>query len=152
MARLTPMNDEYQTCERTCAELRIYGEALDTDNLTRILGVSPTRTVRKGDVRRGIRGKGFTAKSNGWFLSSESHVESKDVRRHIDWILGQVECKSNVILSVGATEDVLMTVHCAWWSRAGQGGPTLWPEQMRRLAALDLECSFDISFYGDDDE
>ena len=30
-------------------------------------------------------------------------------------------------------------------------GPTLWPEQMQPMADLNLECSFDISFFGDDD-
>jgi hypothetical protein len=43
-----------------------------------------------------------------------------------------------------------MTVQRIWWSATGQGGPTLWPEQMRLLAELNLECSFDVSFFGDE--
>ena len=45
-----------------------------------------------------------------------------------------------------------MTVQCIWWSATGQGGPTLWPEQMRLLAALNPECSFDVSLFGDEGE
>lgn len=44
-----------------------------------------------------------------------------------------------------------MSVDCIWWSASGGGGPTLWPEQMACMAALNLECSFDISFYGPDE-
>jgi hypothetical protein len=43
-----------------------------------------------------------------------------------------------------------MRVNCVWWSAAGHGGPTLWPEQMAALAALNLECSFDVYFFGDE--
>ena len=43
-----------------------------------------------------------------------------------------------------------MGIDCRWESRGGQGGPTLWPEQMRAMADLDLECSFYIEFYGEE--
>jgi hypothetical protein len=45
-----------------------------------------------------------------------------------------------------------MNVNCVWWSRYGDGGPTLWPEQMLRLAQLNLECSFEFAYYEDDGE
>jgi len=47
---------------------------------------------------------------------------------------------------------VRMSVNCVWYSRSGHGGPTLWPEQMRVLADLNLECSFDIYFQDKDDD
>ena len=49
-------------------------------------------------------------------------------------------------------EGVRMGVDCIWWSAYGDGGPTLWPEQMHLLADLNLECSFSVSFFGDDEE
>lgn len=43
-----------------------------------------------------------------------------------------------------------MTVSCVWWSALGHGGPVLWPEQMKALADLNRECSFDIYFADDE--
>jgi hypothetical protein len=45
-----------------------------------------------------------------------------------------------------------VSVNCIWWSRFGDGGPTLWPEQVRALADLNLECSFAFADYSDTDD
>jgi hypothetical protein len=45
-------------------------------------------------------------------------------------------------------QDLKMAVSCIWWSKAGDGGPVLWPEQMVVLADLNLECGFELAFYG----
>jgi hypothetical protein len=42
-----------------------------------------------------------------------------------------------------------MSVNCVWWSKEGGGGPTLWPAQMRSLAELNLECSFEFADYSE---
>jgi hypothetical protein len=85
-----------------------------------------------------------------WALSSEPHVKSKDVRAHLDWLLAQLSNSHQGLLDLQQGE-VVMGVNCPWWSLGGHGGPTLWPEQMRRLADLNLECSFDVQFYPEDD-
>jgi hypothetical protein len=48
-------------------------------------------------------------------------------------------------------QGVRMHVNCSWWSESDLGCFTLWPEQMAGLAALNLECSFNLSFYGPDE-
>jgi len=74
------------------------------------------------------------------------------LRRHLDWLLGQILPRADVLRELQETAGISMNVNCIWWSATGGGGPTLWPEQMRRLADLNLECSFDVSFYDDDDQ
>jgi len=150
-SRRTPIDDAYETCERTLATLRIGGENLDPAFVTSQLGIEPTKTQKKGEVHRNSRGLERTSKTGGWFLSSEDHVNSKDVRRHLDWLLERLIPVKDQLRSLQETEEIVMDVNCIWWS-AGDGGPTLWPEQMRLLAELNLECGFYISFYGDDEE
>lgn len=41
-----------------------------------------------------------------------------------------------------------MTVFCLW---CGDGSPVLWPEQMQGLAALNLECSFEFTYYPEEE-
>jgi len=79
-------------------------------------------------------------------------VISLDIRRHIDWLLGKISPLAEGLAALQAITGVTMTVQCAWYSRSGHGGPTLWPEQMRALADLNLECGFDIYFLFDDEE
>jgi hypothetical protein len=117
--------------------------------VTELLGVSPTRQVVAGEVSPpNSLGRKRVGKINGWFLSSEGHVESKDVRRHLDWLLAKLQQNPEALRKLQSAPGVRMSVECVWWSRYGDGGPTLWPEQMQALAALNLECGFDFAYYG----
>jgi hypothetical protein len=149
-SRLTPIDDAYETCERTLATLRIGGEELDPTFVTSHLGIQPTKSQKKGEIKTNSRGFERTIKKGGWFLSSEDHVNSKDIRRHLDWLLTRLAPVKDQLRALQEIEGITMDVNCIWWS-AGDGGPTLWPEQMRLLAELNLECGFYISFYGDEE-
>lgn len=81
---------------------------------------------------------------NGWFLSTGGVVASRDVRHHLDWLLERLMPARGALVALQQCAGVRMSVVCVWWSREGHGGPTLWPEQMRGLADLNLECSFDV--------
>lgn len=150
-SRQTPINHDYGTCDRTCAELRIYPSALRHEDITLYLGIQPTDCQNQGDERRNSEGRVRVAKCTMWSLSSESSVTSKDVRAHLDWLLERVSNCADAIKQLQQAHEIKMSMSCPWWSRGGHGGPTLWPEQMRRLADLNLECSFDVQFYPDDD-
>ncbi len=151
-SRRTPYNDVYPTCERTCAALRIYPRDMDPEWITRRLNVNPTFILRKGERHVNRFGRERVAKLNGWFLSSEREVSSLDLRRHLDWLLDKVEPRTRQLRDLQQLPDIKMLIQCIWWSAYGQGGPTLWPEQMQRMAALNLECGFDVAFFGEEEE
>jgi hypothetical protein len=152
MTHITSYDDSYPTCERTMAEFRVYPGDINPDEVTQMLGLEPTSTQRMGGQSTNSLGRVRISKKNGWFLSSENSIDSLDLRRHLDWLLEKIEPSAEAITQLQRTTGVSMTVHCVWWSAHGEGGPTLWPIQMRRLAALDLECGFEIAFYGSYDE
>jgi hypothetical protein len=83
-------------------------------------------------------------------LESDGWVTSRDVRHHVDWLLTQLCGKEAAMARIQETVGVSMTVMCVWWSMTGEGGPTLWPEQMRGLADLGLELSFSFQAYVDE--
>ncbi len=68
---------------------------------------------------------------------------SKDVRRHIDWILSQVAGKEDQILEL-QDEGYETDIFCYWRSASGHGGPELDPELMHRLVSLRLLVGFDV--------
>ena len=144
------LNDDYPTCTRTYATLRIYPEHLDPLYLTERLGIQPSSWQRKGEIRN-PSSKVLRAYSlHGWFLSSKGVLDSKDSRRHIEWLLEILSPKAETIRAL-QNEGCRMDVSCYWGSKSGHGGPTLSPEQMAELARLKLELWFDVYFVGDED-
>lgn len=146
----TQIDDNYGTCERTKVTLRIDCGSRHPEEITAFLDIRPTTTVENGAaVMNEGDNTGRIGKFNLWFLDSEGDVTSKDLRRHLDWLLDKIEPSASQILSLresGVPIDVL----CVWWSKYGDGGPTLWPKQMRRLADLDLELSIDFADYSEE--
>ena len=145
----TAYDDDYATCSRTYAELRIYHDDLDPERITGLLGIQPSQTQVKGRAYTKPSGREFTPPIGGWFLSTEGLIASKDVRRHVDWILDRLTGKEETLRRLQA-EGNSMDILCFWMSADGHGGPTLSPGIMRRLGELELEIGFDI--YGPYDD
>ena len=149
-AHITPIDKDYGTCDQTYCELRIYPGKQTSGEITELLQLEPTKTQEKGAVIENSRGRTREITRAGWFLSTEGVVASKDLRDHLDWLIDKlVDAKESLCL-LGASMDNKMTVSCIWWSKAGHGGPVLFPKQMAALSELNLELSFDIYFVEDD--
>jgi len=139
--------DEY--CDRACVELLIYPGEKSPFEITRLLGIQPTEHVAIGEERRSITtGRVRIGKVNGWFLSSETFVQSTDMNRHIDWLTEELKKCFQAFKQLQKTDGVKMYVTCIWWVNVDGGGPILRPKQMRDLADLNLECAFDFQYYG----
>ncbi|OGO23028.1 MAG: hypothetical protein A2144_11685 [Chloroflexi bacterium RBG_16_50_9] len=148
-SRLTPINDLDISCDRAEATFCIYN--IDPEFVTKKLNVMPTSSQKIGISRIMPSGKKRIGKVDSWLLSSEaSHVSSKDIRTHLDWLLDKVKNAAAPIKELQEMPNAKMSIQCTWWSADGGGGPTLWPEQMKRMAKLNLECGFNFAYYGND--
>ncbi|WP_309385446.1 DUF4279 domain-containing protein [Cerasicoccus frondis] len=139
----TDYSDDYATCSRTYATFRVYLDDVDPDDLTRLLGIQPTKVQRKGQFDTSKK----YPKLNGWFLSTKEKCTSRDSRRHIDLLLLELEGQRKAIDAIRA-QGGSCQISCFWASASGHGGPIIPTDQMRRLAALDLELWFDIYMGG----
>ena len=128
--------DDYSACDRTYATLRIYPSDKPPQHITDFLGIEPTRTSIYSEDK---------GKVNGWFLSSQDYVTSRDSRRHIDWILDQIEPLKIKFLELHKSK-IMIDICCFWESSTGNGGPTISPKQMKRLVKFDLELWWDVWF------
>lgn len=155
-SRFTPINDNDPGCEKTNVTLCIYN--IDPDLVTERLGIKPTTDQKVGVERIMPSGRKRIGHMNSWLLSSKSWfkaianpVSSKDIRTHLDWLLNLIEPSASQLLELQQMPDVKMVIRCSWWSTEKNGGSfALWPEQMEKMAKMNLECDLDISYYGDD--
>lgn len=150
LGRRTPFNDEYPSCGEARAALLVYTPGFSPDEVTTRLGIQPSQVRKLGEAIQNSSGRTRIAKSSFWELSSEGQVDSLDMRRHIDWLTDLLTPRATELLGLQEVPGVVMALTCVWYSRSGHGGPVLWPEQMRALADLNLECSFDIYFLDDE--
>lgn len=139
-------DDSYLACSETHSTLRIYHEDRSPSEVTSRLKIEPSDQMMKSR-KRSEKSKQLTF--NGWFLESRNVVDSLDSRRHIDWILDQLSGRRNQIRTM-LQEGFKIDILSFWVSKSGNGGPTLSPFQMERLADLQIEIWWDVYFSGDD--
>src|SRR5262245_37335155 len=70
---------------KSAASLRIYGDDLVPEEVTRLLGCTPTRAEQKGQVIRTTSGRERTARTGGWHLiAPDSEPEGLD--QQVSWL------------------------------------------------------------------
>ena len=131
--------DDYPTCKQTYATLRIYHDELDPEHVSQLLGLVASDAQRKGDDLS----YGRIAPTGGWFLSSKDLLTSRDTRRHVTWILDQLEPNKTALLAL-QDRNYEMDIFCYWLSASGHGGPELDHEFMGRLVSFRLNVGFDV--------
>ena len=134
-------NDDYEVCNKTYVTFRLYSVMLSPQEITNFLGIEPSETIEKGIEKNILTHKRI--EHNAWFLTSENIINSKDIRRHIDYIADKllpIRERLKILASQGAEIDIC----CLWLSENGQGGPTLSPQQLSKLGELGIELWFDI--------
>jgi hypothetical protein len=86
--------------ERTTATIRIFGDDLDPDNVTALLGVTPTEAYRKGEPFSQRPGSGLRPKSS-WHLRGEE-ASPGDLDRQIADLLSQTTDDPAIWLGIKA--------------------------------------------------
>jgi hypothetical protein len=134
---------DFSSCERCYATLCIYHQDVSPNDITNTLSVQPSREQRVGGKLR----KNRVVNLNGWFLTSEGDVDSKDVRAHIWHLIKKIENKGDALKNmIERGHEIRMT--CLWESASGNGGPIIDIKTMAALSALQIELDFDIWFSG----
>lgn len=119
------------TCKSTCAMLLVSGDHIANEEFTRLFGMTPTEAGKAGDC-------------SGWRVSSESQVKSRNVERHIHWLLDQIENKKGVIEHLKRERGCQVDLGCEWRGhpQSNSTGPFLASETLRRIAGFDLNLIF----------
>jgi len=131
---------------RTVATLRIMGDDLDPDEVTRLLGVEPTVSALAGDVHPTRSGRKVTARTNSWLLEAEA-VSSGGLDDRIADLLAPLPSDPAVWREL--SRHFRCDVFCGLFVDGGNAGAGLRPEVLAMLGERGLRLELDI--YGGSD-
>jgi len=125
------------------ASLGIYGEPLEFDRITESLGLAPTRSGRKGEVRVSPRTKlARPPRRCSFWLFTSPLSDHEPLQTHLLWIIDQLEPK-RVALGQLAKEYEVRFI-CGYSSESGQGGCTFDSELLVRLSSFGVALVLDL--------
>lgn len=135
---------------QSAVALRIMGDDLVPDEVTALLGTSPTSAHVKGETGRHIVGPKVggvrVARSGMWTLEA-SDREPEDMNGQIREILSRITSDLSVWHSI--TKRFRVDLFCGLWMDGSDCGLTLSPESLAALGERGIELAMCI--YGQND-
>jgi hypothetical protein len=114
------------------ATLRIFGEALDLSEITRSMGLLPTRSYKKGDL---IGPCGNLYSQDAWFYSAELPEEAP-LDAHLQILWADVAPGRDFLLALKAKHKV--DVFCGYRTNHGSAGFEVEAKSLAIFTALDI--------------
>ncbi len=121
---------------QTSASVRFFGDDLDPDELTSLLGRNPTNSARKGEPKR----SGHLNRTGIWEVSSE-YSDGDQLGTQIRELLGTMTSDLTIWKRLVGRYDV--DVFCGVWL-IGKPGITVEPDVMVLLSERGLNLELDI--------
>src|SRR5262245_35364699 len=129
--------------ERTFATLRVAGDNLVPDQVTKLLGIEPTLAYAKGEHygRRHLKGR-----TGVWLLSTDGVVKSNSLKDHVGWLLWRVRIKA--LPDFVKKNSLHSVLTCFWHGPSGVSAPII-PDDMRHMLMM-LHVQLETDFETDD--
>lgn len=120
--------------------IRIFGEALDPDEITRLLGCQPTRSRRKGDV---IPDKRYhrVASKGSWLLDGQLD-RSIELEQQVKNLMEMVTDEISIWQDLANRYQ--LDISCGLFLDSMNRGFELSPELMKYLSDRKIKIGFDI--------
>jgi Domain of unknown function (DUF4279) len=136
---------------RAFATLRFAGDALDPEEISRVIKEKPTRAYRKGEIyRSGPHGPEVIGKTGVWYFSTRRKSSSKDLADHLSVLermiapFGDQDNRLKELREIMNRENLQAHVTCFWRGPPGAQEPSI-PSfaitALRRLPA-DIQPDF----------
>jgi hypothetical protein len=133
--------------EQSLVGLRVYGEDLLPDEVTRLLGCAPTKSRPKGFVHRGASGREIVRKTGAWLLDA-TDAEPENIDGQVADLLARLTSDLNTWSVITQHFDV--DIFCGLFMGVSNEGLEVSPDTLRALGERGIKLSLDI--YGPDAE
>ena len=154
--KLTSMARSTEALPRATAfaTLRFFGDRLDPDRITAILGVQPTRAHRKGErYLAGPRAGHVTGRTGVWVLASDSVVDGAELDRHLEHVANLIfghpdrEERLKQLRELMSRHGIKADVSCFWRGGPGTRPPSVPENVIRTFRELpaEIETDFEVN-------
>ncbi len=127
---------------RSTATLRIIGDDLVPDEISHLLGPSPTHAQTKGDEIVGKKtGNVRIAKFGMWRLQA-SDCEPEDLNSQIQFILDRLT--NDLVIWKSLASRYKMDLFCGLFMECGNEGMDISPESLLALGSRGIKLDLDI--------
>ena len=127
---------------RVRVSLRVFGDSLEPEEVSSLLGRQPTRSHRKGDkISKTSANGSSTAPTGAWILDS-GLSEKAEIEDHVEAILSPVSNDSDEWASL--TSRFSASILCSTFLDQYNEGFELSPRLAQSLADRGLVIAFDI--------
>jgi hypothetical protein len=155
---MSTMRSEQSDARKTYATLRVTGDNLDPNQITKILRVVPTISYAKGEKYFGGKRTGELIGRTGlWSFSTDGLVASDNLHHHLSHIMGiLIPGRQDAIplfhmhAFLARNKGIKADLRCFWHGRSGAKKPSipkLVSEAMKFLPAA-VEPDFDVDHGG----
>jgi hypothetical protein len=127
------------TINRAVATLRIIGDDLHPEEVTRMIGAFPSFAHRKGEVLK--RPPGRIAKFGMWQFEAEE-LEPSDFDSQVSSLLDQLTKDMSIWQELGNRFKV--DLFCGWFMNEGNEGEGIAPATLLALGSRQISLSLDI--------
>jgi uncharacterized protein DUF4279 len=134
--------------DKVTASVVISGDALDPDEITRVLGIEPFFAARKGEQRRSRSGTRTISQRTGVWWVQVADTRERVLGDAIDGLLARLPADLEVWASLAEKYTLRLScgLHLEDWNR----GCELPPEVLKKIVDRRLTLDFDIYYSGDD--
>jgi len=134
------MQPKPENSNRLYASLILTGKDLIPHNITDSLGITPTKSFKRGDTRKGeiVWPHGY------WEIETSSHVNSSDPSAHLEWLVEQVYPEKSRLQEILLDKRIDALISCFWISPYTQIGMSIEVRLLRKIADLGVRLEFDF--------
>lgn len=152
MRTIMPISDLHAShIRRVHVEFVLEAPELEPDSVTRITGLEPSGSAKRGDGRENAKGTVVGTHEQGWWqFSSEGAVDSKDINDHLRFLLERLLPHQEWIRLAACNGETFFDVLWESTDLYAGSGPVIDPECMGGIAALGAGIGFDIYQVDDD--
>jgi len=126
---------------RSVASLRICGDKLDPDEISRLLGGTPTLSYRKGEIKKS-KIRDIVRKSGAWMLDATDR-EPENLDAQVDEILGQLTQDLTVWASL--SNDYRIDLFCGFFMEQTDEGVEVSAKTLKALGERGIK--FGVCIY-----
>ena len=150
------MRSESAETVKTFATLRVVGDQLVPEQVTRLFKVLPTRAYAKGQTYYGGKRTGnLTGKTGVWYFATDRVVASDNLVDHLMFIVKLLHGYSSETIPLTKLHNLIQkrsltaVVSCFWYGRAGARPPAV-PRAVSEFFKL-VPAEMEIDFYTDEE-